>query len=53
MVNNSFPPPSDALSILKEVFGYEDFLSGQFEVIQSVLSEEETLAVPPTAAGKT
>ena len=52
MVNNSFPPPSDALSILKEVFGYEDFLSGQFEVIQSVLSEVDTLAVRPTGAGK-
>tara|TARA_B100000029_G_scaffold432458_1_gene444665 strand:- start:5484 stop:7553 length:2070 start_codon:yes stop_codon:yes gene_type:complete len=52
MVNNSFPPPSDALSILKEVFGYEDFLPGQFEVIQSVLSEVDTLAVRPTGAGK-
>ena len=52
MVNNSFPPPSDSLSILKEVFGYENFLPGQFEVIQSVLSEVDTLAVRPTGAGK-
>ena len=52
MVNNSFLPPYDALSILKEVFGYEDFLPGQFEVIKSVLSDKDTLAVRPTGAGK-
>ena len=52
MVLNSFPSPQDATDILKEVFGYEDFLPGQSEVIDSVLNGDDTLAVRPTGAGK-
>ncbi|KAB2931624.1 MAG: DNA helicase RecQ [Leptonema illini] len=41
-----------ALSILKEVFGYDSFRPFQREVIDNVLSRRDTLAVLPTGAGK-
>lgn len=39
-------------SILKEVFGYDDFRPMQEEVIRAVLSGEDVLAVMPTGGGK-
>ena len=37
---------------LREVFGYGEFLPGQAEVVASVLSGRDTLAVLPTGGGK-
>lgn len=41
-----------ALAILKDVFGYEAFRSGQENVIVSLLSACDTLGVMPTGQGK-
>ncbi len=37
---------------LQEVFGYDEFLPGQAQVVASVLSGRDTLAVLPTGGGK-
>ncbi len=37
---------------LHDVFGYDEFLPGQAEVVASVLSGRDTLAVLPTGGGK-
>ena len=37
---------------LREVFGYDEFLPGQADVVASVLSGRDTLAVLPTGGGK-
>ena len=39
-------------SILKTVFGFDEFRPGQREVISAVLSGRNTLAVMPTGGGK-
>ncbi|GAA0347165.1 ATP-dependent DNA helicase RecQ [Bacillus carboniphilus] len=39
-------------SKLKEYFGYSDFRQGQKEVVESVVSGHDTLAVLPTGTGK-
>ncbi len=44
-------PPS-ARALLKSVFGYDDFRSGQAEIIAAVLSGDPVLAVMPTGSGK-
>lgn len=41
-----------ARAALKSVFGYDDFRSGQSEVIAAVMSGEDVLAVMPTGSGK-
>ncbi|MFP3943226.1 MAG: RecQ family ATP-dependent DNA helicase, partial [Alphaproteobacteria bacterium] len=41
-----------ARAVLREVFGYEAFRPGQAEIIGSVLSGRNTLAVLPTGGGK-
>ncbi|MFN1208088.1 DEAD/DEAH box helicase, partial [Enterococcus lactis] len=38
---------------LKKWFGFNDFRSGQKEVIQSILDGKDTLGVLPTGTGKT
>ena len=38
--------------ILKDIFGYKEFRSGQLEIIQAVLDNTHTLAVMPTGSGK-
>jgi ATP-dependent DNA helicase RecQ len=43
---------SAILSILNETFGIESFRHGQWEIISSVLSRKDTLAVMPTGGGK-
>lgn len=39
-------------SVLNEVFGYSDFRFPQGEIIDSILSGQDTLAILPTGAGK-
>lgn len=39
-------------SILKETFGYDDFLPKQKEVIENILQRKDTLAIMPTGGGK-
>ncbi len=41
-----------ARQLLKTVFGYEDFISLQREIIGNVLAGRDTLAVMPTGGGK-
>jgi ATP-dependent DNA helicase RecQ len=43
---------SRALSMLKDIFGYDSFRAGQLEIIQAVLAGRDCLAVMPTGAGK-
>ena len=40
------------ISLLKKYFGYKSFRPGQLDVIKSVLSGNDTLAVMPTGGGK-
>jgi len=41
-----------AQTILKDIFGYEDFRPLQKEVIQNVLNKQDTLCIMPTGGGK-
>ncbi len=43
---------TDALTILKRVWGYESFRPLQETIIQSVLDNKDTLAILPTGGGK-
>jgi ATP-dependent DNA helicase RecQ len=45
-------PPDQAAQILKTVFGYDSFRPLQRDVIDTVLSRRDTLAVMPTGGGK-
>jgi len=44
--------PSNARTVLKAVFGYDDFRPGQAEVIAAILDKAPVLAVMPTGSGK-
>lgn len=49
----SLPPTLDsARSLLKQVFGYDDFRPLQAEVMGNVLGRRDTLAIMPTGSGK-
>ena len=50
----SLPPPSlaDARLALSEKFGFSEFLPGQAEILEAVLSRRDVLAVMPTGSGK-
>ena len=39
-------------AVLKEYFGYDSFRTGQAEVVNSLLSGHDVLAIMPTGAGK-
>lgn len=43
---------ADARQALKDVFGYDDFRSGQEEIVAAVLAGEDVFAVMPTGSGK-
>ncbi len=42
----------DPLTVLRDVFGYDEFRSGQRQVIEAVLAGRDCIAVMPTGAGK-
>ncbi len=42
----------DAASLLKSVFGFDEFRPGQAEIVAAVAAGENTLAIMPTGAGK-
>lgn len=42
----------DLLYILKRFFGFDSFRSGQIELFQKILANEDTLGILPTGAGK-
>lgn len=49
----ALPPTLDsARSLLKQVFGYDDFRPLQAEVMGNVLGRRDTLAIMPTGSGK-
>lgn len=50
----TLPSPSIELAktVLKDVFGFEDFRSGQSEVIAHILSGSDSLVLMPTGGGK-
>lgn len=43
---------TQAISILKKYYGYDDFRAGQKKIITSILSGNDTAAIMPTGAGK-
>jgi len=45
-------PIATALSFMERVFGFRQFRPGQKEILEAVLSGEDTLAIMPTGGGK-
>ena len=45
-------PTATPLSILRDVFGYEEFRPGQLKVIEAVVAGRDCIALMPTGAGK-
>jgi ATP-dependent DNA helicase RecQ len=46
------PTMEDARNKLKQVFGYDDFLPHQADVVASILERHDTIAIMPTGGGK-
>jgi len=45
-------PIARALSFMERVFGYREFRPGQEEILEAVLSGEDSLVIMPTGGGK-
>ncbi len=45
-------PLQEPLTVLQKYWGYQSFREGQLEIIQSILSKRDTLALLPTGMGK-
>ncbi|WP_245711050.1 DNA helicase RecQ [Thorsellia anophelis] len=41
-----------AISILTSIFGYNEFRTGQFEIIKNVITKQDSLVIMPTGGGK-
>ena len=52
MVSRPESPMARARSLLRDVFGFDDFREGQEEVVEAVLARKDVLCVMPTGAGK-
>ena len=46
------PRPPDPASVLRDVFGYDEFRPGQAHIIDAVLARRDCIGVMPTGAGK-
>ena len=44
--------PSSAVSLLRDIFGYDAFRPGQKEIVDAVTAGENVLAIMPTGGGK-
>ncbi|MFK7868086.1 MAG: DNA helicase RecQ [Roseobacter sp.] len=42
----------DAIGLLQDVFGFDDFRAGQAEIVDAVAAGKNTLAIMPTGGGK-
>ena len=51
-LDRSAPPAEQAISVLKNVYGYDAFRGKQAETIEALLNGSNTLAVMPTGMGK-
>ena len=45
-------PTATPITVLRDVFGYEDFRPGQLKVIEAVIAGHDCIALMPTGAGK-
>ena len=43
---------TDPSSLLREVFGFDDFRPGQGEIVEAVTAGRDVLAIMPTGGGK-
>ena len=46
------PQSTDPLTVLQEVFGFDDFRPMQEEIVEELLEKRDSLAVMPTGSGK-
>lgn len=51
-VSSHNPVIEQAREVLREIFGFEEFLSGQLEIVEAILAGKDGLAVMPTGGGK-
>ena len=52
LLDSRMPSLSDALTTLRQHFGFEDFREGQREVVGSILEGKDAVVVMPTGSGK-